>query len=169
MAAPTPDYELDRVAFWAKVEETLKKENSEVFTELQNLRDGEENTAELPSNVPSLADEFVRVIQRKKDDMETRQWKWPHALHKDEGKIRDSMDRLVSAAKNISTIAKGLVQLDTTGYAKLGWLPFNIVIDVSDISSLARPNGSSVDVFYNDRLSLATSRHLRTPWMRWLQ
>jgi hypothetical protein len=64
------------------------------------------------------------------EDMEHRQWALPAKVSGNEVRIRPLLAKILTYTSGVKKRTDDLISLDPTGYAKLAWLPFSLVLDV---------------------------------------
>jgi hypothetical protein len=111
---------------WIEAKEKLKKEKPGVFKALEKLEGA------MPTgDVLSLVQKVEEVTEQRKSQMELNQSSLPKFIRKDDQKIRDSMGKIFSCARFLKNLLQGAPDSDPTGHAKMAWIPFSLVIDVS--------------------------------------
>jgi hypothetical protein len=106
----------------------------------QSLTHGEAESGEedkekdLTKESQSIADIIAGVAQRQMEDMEHRQWALSAKVSGNETRIHPLLAKILTFANGVKKRADNLIVLDPTGYAKLAWLPFSLVLDVRALS-----------------------------------
>jgi hypothetical protein len=118
--------------FWSQAVEKLQEEKPKVYEDLEAILEkaAQDNGGSLP-NEQSLADKAWKVGHEEKKRMERKHSSLPVNIRNTSISIREKLDKLIGYAKVIKDKAQPLISLDPTGYAKLAWMPFGIIIDVS--------------------------------------
>ncbi|EAW21026.1 Ankyrin repeat protein [Aspergillus fischeri NRRL 181] len=151
MSEPSSEQVQVQVSFWDQAAAVLAVENADLYATLVEYKDhshelresfaqpeGEEEEEEVKGNgvtkpVRSIADIIAGVAQKQMEDMEHRQWALPAKVKGKETRIRPLLGKILAYASGIKEKADNLIDLDPTGYAKLAWLPFSLVLDLATL------------------------------------
>jgi hypothetical protein len=155
MTIQNPEEAVDEpaIAFWDRAAAALAEESADLHATLIEYREGsdaleksltrpdgdgwkedEDGDGEGPSSNRSIADVISGVAQRQMEDMEHRQWALPAKVRGKETRVRPLLRNILTYTSAVKEKADNLIDLDPTGYAKLAWLPFSLILDVSDVS-----------------------------------
>ncbi|KAL2793217.1 hypothetical protein BJX66DRAFT_232430 [Aspergillus keveii] len=146
----TSDLEPKRISFWDRATAMLAKENGELYATLEEYRgqsdklaqslthgeaesEGKEEEEGLNRGPRTIADTIAGVAQKQMEDMEHRQWALPAKVSGNETRIRPLLAKILTYANGVKKSANNLIDLDPTGYAKLAWLPFSLVLDLATL------------------------------------
>jgi hypothetical protein len=131
-------------SFWDRAAAALAEEDAALYATLIEYRDGSDALEKSLTRIDgdgddvvsdrSIADMISGVARKQMDDMEHRQWALPARLRGKDTRVRPLLRKILTYANGFKEKADNLIDLDPTGYAKLAWLPFSLVLDVSDHS-----------------------------------
>lgn len=116
-------------------EQAAEKLDHKVREALEEIREGPEKIqkeaqkADDP-NIPSLPQMVSDEAQRRMEDMEHRQWALPIKVKGKEIEIRDFLNKCLKFAKAVKEKGDAFISFDPTGYAKIAWIPFSLIVDV---------------------------------------
>ncbi|PGH10978.1 hypothetical protein AJ79_05129 [Helicocarpus griseus UAMH5409] len=122
-------------SFWDQAAQKLDPRDRQALKEIQeaaaNLH--KSNKAQDGGDNPSLAELLSAESQRRIEDMENRQWALPRVVADKATDIRDLLSKFLKFARLVKEKGDAFISFDPTGYAKLAWLPFSLLVDFTTV------------------------------------
>ncbi|KAL3471036.1 hypothetical protein BJX99DRAFT_238235 [Aspergillus californicus] len=140
----------EQISFWERATAALAKENGDLRATLEEYGDqadklaqslthgkaesgGEGKEEDRIKEPLSIAEIIAGVAQKQIEDMEYRQWALPAKVSGNETCIRPLLAKILTYANSVKKRADNVMDLDPSGYAKLAWLPFSLVLDLATL------------------------------------
>lgn len=128
-------------SFWEQAAERLDPALRQTLDDVRNapllVDKNNEKGSKDAQNIPALPEMVTHEAQRRLEDMEHRQWALTVGVAGKTIEVRTILGDFLKFAKFVKDKGDAFIELDTTGYAKLAWLPFSLFVDVSrDVTQL---------------------------------
>jgi len=126
-------------SFWEEAVAKVDPEIQDVLAQAKGVPDQLRKDARKTSSRPtSLASMVITGIEKRINELDSKEWALPFDTKIKKAKIKSLMSKVYKIAMVIKDNGDDIVGIDPTGYAKAGWIPFCIILNVGAPCSLYR-------------------------------